>query len=54
MYPYQEIEKVHKEFRSELVTDWRQTGMLDETVPGSWEETTLAYLLENQRCIQEC
>ena len=36
----------------ETIAQWRKIGMLDETESGSWEETTLACLLENQRCIQ--
>lgn len=28
---------------------WRKIGMLDKVTPGSWEETTLVILLENQR-----
>ena len=38
----------------ERIDAWRNTGLLDETEPGSWDETLLACLLENQRTIQEC
>lgn len=54
-------EEVNQKFRThpylggeKKIQQWRGTGLLDETVPGSFGETTLAILLENQRTIQEC
>jgi len=33
---------------------YRQMGMLDEVAPGSWDETVLVHLMENQRTMKEC
>jgi hypothetical protein len=36
------------------IAQYREMGMLDGLEPGSWEETTVVRLMENQRLIQEC
>ena len=44
----------HDHISEDRIQQWRGAGMLDDTDPGSWEETTLACVLENQRVMKEC
>jgi len=36
------------------IEQYRKMGMLEGIEPGSWEETTVVILMENQRTILEC
>lgn len=49
-----ESRRGHRYIGLKLIEQWRKTGLLDETTPSSWEETTLVCLLENQRTMKEC
>lgn len=58
-YPTQQIEEVNQKYRSdgggeERIAQYRKMGMLEGIDPGSWEETTVVCLMENQRLMREC
>lgn len=38
----------------EKIAQYRKMGMLEGVEPGSWEETTVVCLMENQRLMREC
>lgn len=52
-HPYLGGKKFHG-VPCDMFQTYRQMGMLDEVAHGSWEETTLVHLMENQRTIKEC